>query len=151
MLAICQSFYLFLSFYLSDTEPFLFQSIDRSVFCSREFLVLMATGWMGAFMVGRDVADGARRCPWAMHFFRAWSDSSAASVVWLISGSPAVKALRCSWASSLYIWAGFTTVQGFVSPFICHTHILPLKHTLSGGYWSSGSGCTLLLMVWYPS
>lgn len=47
------------------------------------------------------LAGGLEALPLSAAFFGAFSDSSAASVVWLISTSPAVKALGCSCASAI--------------------------------------------------
>lgn len=74
-----------------------------------------------------------------------------ASVVWLISTSPAVKASAAAVPQSLYC-TGFTTVQGFVlSPpiYLSHTPSLYniLCKDLCWGYWSAGPVLTCFFTV----
>lgn len=110
----------------------------------KESLVIMATRMNRSIMVGIDSADGARRCPWALHF--SAFEVIAARPLWLelISTSPAVKTLGCSCAAVIILGRIYSSPEVcLLSPFICHT--LPPSETqaLCWGYWGSGSVCKL--------
>lgn len=110
----------------------MFGSVWSSWWCSS--LEGLGDEWEHYF--GNRLSGQSKGLPLSAAFFRAWCDSSAAPVLWLISTSPAVKALSCSCVSAIILSRIYNSpgVCAFSPIFICqtHTNFLTLLGSLPG-------------------